>query len=84
MRVILSGSISIDRIMVFPGRFEEVIQPDKLHVLSLSVLLKELKETRGGIAANIAYNLVLLGDSPLIVGSVGKDARGYLAYLVEL
>ena len=78
MKLILSGSIAIDRIMVYPGKFIDVIQPDKLHVLSISLLLEELQETRGGVAANIAYSLALLGEKPVLYGSVGDNARGYM------
>lgn len=81
MKIVLTGSIAIDRIMVFPGKFEEVIQPDKLHVLSLSVLLEKLQDTPGGIAANIAYTLALLGEKPILYGSVGEAARGYMEAL---
>lgn len=78
MKIVLSASIALDRIMVYPGKFAEVIQPDKLHVLSISVLLDELKETRGGVAANIAYSLALLGENPVLYGSVGDNAREYM------
>ena len=80
MQLVLTGSIAIDRIMLFPDKFANVIQPDKLHVLSISVLLKELKETWGGIATNIAYTLSLLGEQPVLLGSVGRDeaSRQYI------
>lgn len=78
MNIILSGSLAIDRIMNFKGRFAELIQPDKLHVLSLSILLDNLRETRGGVAGNIAYNLALLGEKPVLLGSVGEGARLYM------
>lgn len=69
--------------MVFPGKFEEVIQPDKLHVLSVSVLINDLQETRGGVAANIAYSLALLGDNPILYSSCGQDARLFMAALAD-
>lgn len=81
MKTLLCGSIALDRIMMFDGRFAEVIQPDKLHVLSLSVLLDDLQETRGGVAANIAYTLALLGEEPILYGSVGTNARDYMEAL---
>lgn len=81
MKLILSGSIAIDRIMLYNGRFADVIKPDKLHVLSLSVLLEELRETHGGVAANIAYTLSLLGEQPVLYGSVGTNAREYMELL---
>lgn len=70
--------------MVFPGKFSEIIQPEKLHVLSLSVLINELKDTRGGVAANIAYTLALLGEQPLLYGSVGHEAKDYMDDLAKI
>lgn len=83
-QVILTGSISLDRIMNFAGRYRDLIQADKLHVLSLSVLINQLTNSRGGTAANIAYNLGLLGEKPILLGSVGPDAGEYLADLSRL
>lgn len=82
--LILTGSISIDRIMNFGGRYKDLIQADKLHVLSLSVLIDNLSNSRGGTAANIAYSCALLGDKPILVGSVGHDAHDYMNDLVKL
>ena len=62
MRIFVTGSIAYDYIMVFPGRFRDHILPDKMHVLSVSFLVDSLKRRRGGTAANIAYNLALLGE----------------------
>lgn len=84
MEIILTGSIAIDRIMTFKGKFKNLIQPDKIHVLSISILLDQLKDTPGGIAANIAYSLALLGEQPVLLGSVGQDASGYLLQLEKL
>jgi adenosine kinase len=83
-QIVLTGSVAMDRIMVFSGKFEDVIQPDKLHLLSVSVLLDELRETRGGVAANIAYNLGLLGQESVLLAAVGEDARDYMADLSGL
>lgn len=84
MKVLLTGSIAIDRIMNFPGKFADVIAPDKLHVLSVSVLLESLTDTYGGIAANIAYTLALLGEKPILFGSVGKESKPYMQRLKKL
>lgn len=84
MRLILTGSVAIDRILNFSGKYADVIAPNKLHVLSLSVLVDNLVDTRGGIAANIAYNLALLGEKPVLFGSVGHDAKGYMSDLEKL
>lgn len=83
-KLIVCGSIAIDRIMNFGGRYRDLIQPDKLHVLSLSVLLDKLEDTPGGIGANIAANLARLGDRPVLLGSVGKEAESYIDNLAAL
>lgn len=84
MRILLTGSLAVDQIMNFDGLFEDLIRPDKLHVLSLSVLVKELKHTRGGIAGNIAYSLALLGEQPILYASIGEDQQSYMLALAEL
>ncbi len=84
MKILLTGSFSIDQIMNFDGLFEELIQPDKLHVLSISPLVKSLRKTRGGIAGNIAYSLALLGEKPILYVSAGKDTKNYVESLSDL
>ncbi|GFK93179.1 Adenosine kinase [Fundidesulfovibrio magnetotacticus] len=83
MRILVFGSLAYDRIMSFPGRFSDHILPDKLHVLSVCFVLEGLQEKFGGTAGNIAYSLSLLGDSPTIVSSVGKDFEPYAAWLAK-
>ena len=65
----------------FPGRFRDHILPDKMHVLSVSFLVDSLTRRRGGTGANIAYNLGLLGERPVLVGTVGEDFGEYRAWL---
>ncbi len=84
MRIIVTGSIAYDYIMVFPGQFKDHILPDKMHVLSVSFLVDSLKRLRGGTAPNIAYNLALLGERPEVVGTVGDDFGEYRAWLDSL
>jgi adenosine kinase len=83
-KLVICGSIAIDRIMNFTGRYRDLIKPDKLHVLSISPLLDKLENSPGGVGANIAYNLAQLGESPILLGSVGKDAMDYLKKLQGL
>src|SRR6185436_13367627 len=40
-------------------------------------LVEHMTRHRGGIAANIAYTLALLGERPLLVGTAGKDFSDY-------
>ena len=81
MRILVTGSIAYDYIMVFPGRFRDHILPEKMHVLTVSFLVDSLTRRRGGTAANIAYNLALLGERPLVAGTVGDDFREYRDWL---
>lgn len=77
-RVLISGSIAYDTIMVFDGHFKDHILPDRVHMLNVSFLTLELKRVFGGCASNIAYNLKMLGGEPLILGAVGHDGDDYL------
>lgn len=81
MRILVTGSIAYDYIMVFPGRFRDHILADKMHVLSVSFLVDSLKRRRGGTGANIAYNVALLGERPVLVGTVGEDFSDYRQWL---
>ncbi len=81
MRLIVTGSIAYDYVMVFPGQFQDHILPDKMHVLSVSFLVDSMKRLHGGTAANIAYNLALVGERPELVGAVGQDFAAYRAWL---
>jgi adenosine kinase len=83
-RLVVCGSIAIDRIMKFSGNYHDLIDAAKIDVLSLSVLVDSLTVVEGGIGANIAYNLVLLGSEVSLIGSVGPDGFDYLQRLSEL
>ena len=75
--VVLTGSVAYDYLMHFPGRFKEHILPDHLDSLSLSFLVESLERRPGGIAANIAYSLALLGERPRVLATVGEDFEEY-------
>ena len=80
-RVLISGSVAYDTIMVFEGHFKDHILPDRVHMLNVSFLAPRMKREFGGCAANIAYNLKGLGGSPVVLATVGRDAGDYLARL---
>lgn len=84
MSVLVTGSMAIDRIMVFPDRFKNHILPDKLHMLNVAFHVPELRQFFGGTAGNIAYGLRLLGDDPIILAAVGNDFDAYAAWLDEM
>jgi len=83
VEVILTGSVAFDYLMHFPGRIRDHILPDRLDSLSLSFLVDTLIRQRGGIAANIAYTLALLGERPGVMATVGEDFEEYRAWLEQ-
>ena len=84
MQIFVSGSLAYDRIMDFPGRFVDHILPEKIHILNVCFMVNGLKERFGGTAGNIAYNLALLGEKPVILATAGKDFAPYREWLVRL
>ena len=81
MSVLICGSFAFDSIMVFQDRFKHHILPDKIHMLNVSFLVPEMRREFGGCAGNIAYNVKLLGDEPLPMGTVGEDFAPYAAWM---
>jgi adenosine kinase len=79
--VAVCGSIATDHLMHFPGRFAEQLVADRLDRISLSFLVDDLVVRRGGIGANIAFGLGVLGRQPVLVGAVGKDFDDYRSWL---
>jgi adenosine kinase len=84
MRILVSGSLAYDRIMDFPGRFADHILPEKIHILNVCFMVNGLTERFGGTAGNIAYNLALLGEKPVILATAGKDFTPYRDWLLSL
>jgi len=81
VRIAVTGSIATDHLMTFPGKFTDQLIADKLDKVSLSFLVDELAIRRGGVAANIAFGLGVLGLRPLLVGAVGADFEEYRHWL---
>jgi adenosine kinase len=84
MRIFISGSLAYDRIMDFPGRFVDHILPEKIHILNVCFMVNGLTERFGGTAGNIAYNLALLGEQPVILATAGRDFGPYRERLARL
>jgi adenosine kinase len=83
MNIVVTGSIAYDYLMTFPGHFVEYILPDQLDRISLSFLVDEMRRQRGGCAANIAYNLALLGERPRVMATAGQDFGEYRQWLEQ-
>ena len=84
MSALICGSIAIDTIMSFDGRFSDRILPDQIHILNLSFIVPTLRRDYGGCAGNIAYALKQLGGSPLPMGTVGTDGADYISRLTSM
>ncbi len=81
MNILVLGSLAYDRIMDFPDKFSNHILPDKIHILNVCFMVNGLRELFGGTAGNIAYNLALLGERPIILACAGKDFDSYERWL---
>src|SRR5260221_4557761 len=77
-KILVTGSIAYDTIMVFPDRFKNHLLADQLHILNVCFLTPEMRREYGGTAGNIGYNLPLLGEAPLVMATVGEDIVPYL------
>ncbi len=77
-KILVTGSIAYDTIMVFQDRFRHHLLPDQLHILNVCFVAPEMRREYGGTAGNIAYNLKLLGEDPLIMATVGDDIAPYV------
>jgi len=84
LKIWISGSIARDFIMDFPGRFVDHIAPEKIHVLSVGFTVKDLRQNFGGTGPNIAYNLIMLGERPSLLGIIGHSDKEFPAYLRRL
>jgi adenosine kinase len=81
IRTAVTGSIATDHLMRFPGRFADQLLTENLDRISLSFLVDDLVVRRGGVGANIAFGMGVLGQDPLLVGAVGEDFGEYRAWL---
>jgi adenosine kinase len=81
VRIAVTGSIATDHLMTYRGRFADQLLADELAHLSVSFLVDDLEVRRGGVAANIAFGMGVLGLRPLLVGAVGADFADYRAWL---
>jgi adenosine kinase len=81
MHTLICGSLAFDNIMVFGDRFKNHILPDQVHILNVCFLVPEMRREFGGCAGNIAYNLMLLGGTPVPMATVGQDFAPYAEWM---
>ena len=81
MSALICGSFAYDTIMVFHDKFKNHILPEQVHILNVSFLVPDMRREFGGCAGNIAFNLKLLGEDPLPMGTVGTDFGPYADWM---
>ncbi|NKB62886.1 MAG: carbohydrate kinase family protein [Gammaproteobacteria bacterium] len=84
MSTLITGSFAYDTIMVFQDQFKNHILPDQVHILNVCFFVPEMRREFGGCSGNIAYNLHLLGDDAVPMGTVGEDFTPYRKRLNKL
>ncbi len=83
MQIYIYGSMAYDRIMSFPDKFQNHILPESIDHLNVAFNVTYLIENFGGTAGNIAHSLALLGESPTIIATVGRDFDRYAEWLSQ-
>jgi adenosine kinase len=73
--------MAFDTIMLFKDQFKNHILPESIHKLSVAFYVPELRKEFGGTAGNIAFNLKLLDENPVIMATVGSDFSVYFDWL---
>ena len=76
MTVVVTGSIATDHLMTFPGTFTEQFVEGSMENVSLSFLVDDLVQHRGGAGANMAFGMGLLGLGPVLVRRVAVGTEG--------
>lgn len=80
---LVHGSIAHDVILKSTHSFGDGLAGKDMASLSVGFLAEHFSRHHGGTAANIAWSLRLLGQTPIIHGTVGKDGGEYLLLLKE-
>ncbi|NQW74774.1 MAG: carbohydrate kinase family protein [Candidatus Planktophila sp.] len=83
MKIGVAGSVGLDHLMSFSGKFTDSFVAGSLEKISLSFLVDTLDVRRGGCAANISFGMGALGLNPVLIAAVGKDWPDYDAWLTR-
>lgn len=71
--IVVSGSTAYDFIMDYDWEFKDIIKAENLDNLSVWFLINNLKKEMWWTWLNIAYNLSLIGERPILLTSVWND-----------
>lgn len=73
MKILVSWSIAYDYIMDFEDNFWNYILPEKMHILNLTLFTPTLTKQKWWTWQNIAYNMGLLWEKPILLWNVWND-----------
>ncbi len=82
-RILVVGSTAFDLLLHHEGGFPDALAHQDLEHLSVSYLTPHFARHHGGTAANIAWNIRLLGGTPTMLSTVGSDGASYISLLSE-
>lgn len=84
---VIVGSFSLDHSLHTYDKFSDHINDKNLKQtnppLTISLLASSYAKTEGGTAGNISYSLGLLGEKPIVLGSIGRESDA-LQYMKKL
>lgn len=81
---LISGSFAYDTVLLHNGAFHAKILPESISRLNVAFPMDSVKNEFGGTAGNIAYNASLLGQFPMLFGSLGIDGDPYAERMAKL
>lgn len=79
--ILVVGSLAYDHVMTYGKSFQEVMLPNRFDV---ALTTQSHMVSFGGCSGNIAYNLRLLGQQPVLLTVAGSDFKQYQDRLVQL
>ncbi|MDB4979244.1 MAG: adenosine kinase [Candidatus Peribacteria bacterium] len=79
--LLVSGALAYDILLNYEGEFKDGLHTSPSGALSVCFRTKNHERRFGGIGANIAWSLNLLGQTSTLVASVGADGSDYLKFL---
>lgn len=82
-KILLSGGLVYDSILLHKGEFHARILPESLSRLNVAFGVQDEKQEFGGCAGNIAYNLSLLNLQPMLIASIGHDGDKFIKWLEQ-
>ncbi len=77
-RILVAGSMALDRFVHYEGSFLDGIRQESLEHLSVSFSVARYEERDGGSGANVAWNLRLLNQDLTLLSAAGKDGQAYI------